>query len=217
MKLCRLVALLFFAVINAATAATTLKLHQDIELLAVDGQKVSSSLLKGADSLELDNGQHQLLFRVVKVVSAPGSEKQTYSSPLLLAAFNMRNQDIITILLPALDTPKAREHFDLNAQYQLVDNSNTPISARLDKLELSHDDLALRLEPILAQYNAANKSASVTAFTTPKQNAKTWPENNAASAQDSIDPFLILKYWFRQADKNTQERFLKWAKEKDNQ
>ncbi|MFT8211263.1 MAG: DUF2057 family protein [Symbiopectobacterium sp.] len=196
MKLCRLIALLFFAVSTISAAATTLRLHQDIELLAVDGQKVSSSLLKGADSLELDNGQHQLLFRVVKVVSLSGSEKHTYSSPLLLAAFNMRNQDVITILLPALDTPKARERFDLETQYQLVDNRNAPISARMDRLDLSSDDLTHRLEPILAQYNAANKSASVAAFTSPKQNAKTWPENNAANAQDGIDPFLILKYWF---------------------
>ncbi len=217
MNLRHLVALLFFAAINTATAATTLKLHQDIELLAVDGQKVSSSLLKGADRLELDNGQHQVLFRVVKVVSTSGSEKHTYTSPLLLAAFNMQNQDVITILLPALDTPKARECFDQETQYQLVDNRNAPISARLDKLELSNDELAHRLEPILAQYNAANKNASVTAFTSPKKNAKTWPETSTASAQDSIDPFLILKYWFRQADKDTQDRFLKWAKEKDNQ
>ncbi|MCW2474331.1 DUF2057 family protein [Candidatus Symbiopectobacterium sp. NZEC151] len=215
MKLYRVLMLLFFVTSSMVSAATTLKLHQDIELLAVDGQKVSSSLLKGADSLELDNGQHQLLFRVVKIISVSGSEKRTYSSPLLLAAFNMRNQDVITILLPALDTPKARERFDLDTHYQLVDNHNNPISARVDRLELSNDELAHQLESILAQYNAANKTASVTAFTSPKQNAKTWPDNNAANAQDSIDPFLILKYWFRQADKDTQDRFLKWAKEKD--
>ncbi|MBG6246595.1 hypothetical protein CS369_21110 [Candidatus Symbiopectobacterium sp. 'North America'] len=215
MKLYRVLVLLFFVTSSITSAATTLKLHQDIELLAVDGQKVSSSLLKDADSLELDNGQHQLLFRVVKIISASGGEKRTYSSPLLLAAFNMRNQDVITIQLPVLDTPKARERFDLDAHYQLVDNHNNPISARLDRLELSNNELTHQLKPILAQYNAANKNASVTAFTSPKQSAKTWPENNADNAQDSIDPFLILKYWFRQADKDTQDRFMKWAKEKD--
>ncbi|MGG2142025.1 DUF2057 family protein [Symbiopectobacterium sp. RP] len=215
MKLYRVLVLLFFVTSNIASSATTLKLHQDIELLAVDGQKVSSSLLKGADSLELDNGQHQVLFRVVKIISSSGGEKRTYSSPLLLSAFNMRNKDIITIQLPALDTPKARERFDLDTHYQLVDNHNNPISAHLDRLELSNDELTHKLEPILAQYNAANKNASITAFMSPKQNAKTWPENNAANTQDSIDLFLILKYWFWQADKDTQDRFLKWAKEKD--
>ena len=40
--------------------ATTLRLSTDVDLLVLDGKKVSSSLLRGADSIELDNGPHQL-------------------------------------------------------------------------------------------------------------------------------------------------------------
>lgn len=36
--------------------ATTLRLSTDVDLLVLDGKKVSSSLLRGADSIELDNG-----------------------------------------------------------------------------------------------------------------------------------------------------------------
>jgi len=39
--------------------ATTLRLSTDIDLLVLDGKKVSSSLLRGADSIELDNGLHR--------------------------------------------------------------------------------------------------------------------------------------------------------------
>ena len=39
--------------------ATTLRLSTDVDLLVLDGKKVSSSLLRGADSIELDNGPHQ--------------------------------------------------------------------------------------------------------------------------------------------------------------
>ncbi len=46
--------------------ATTLRLSTDVDLLVLDGKKVSSSLLRGADSIELDNGPHQLVFRVEK-------------------------------------------------------------------------------------------------------------------------------------------------------
>lgn len=45
--------------INTLATATTLKLSPDIDLLAVNGKKMTGSLLKGADSLELDCGQHQ--------------------------------------------------------------------------------------------------------------------------------------------------------------
>jgi hypothetical protein len=56
--------------ISMPAAATTLKLSPDIDLLVVDGKKMTGSLLKGADSLELDGGQHQLLFKVTKNVRA---------------------------------------------------------------------------------------------------------------------------------------------------
>lgn len=44
--------------------ATSLRLSNDIDLLVLDGKKVSSSLLRGAESIELENGRHQLVFRV---------------------------------------------------------------------------------------------------------------------------------------------------------
>lgn len=42
MKLYRVLVLLFFVTSSITSAATTLKLHQDIELLAVNGKKVSN-------------------------------------------------------------------------------------------------------------------------------------------------------------------------------
>lgn len=46
--------------------ATTLRLSNDVDLLVLDGKKVSSSLLRGAESIELENGVHQVVFRVEK-------------------------------------------------------------------------------------------------------------------------------------------------------
>lgn len=50
--------------------ATTLRLSNEVDLLVLDGKKVSSSLLRGAESIELENGPHQLVFRVEKKPSA---------------------------------------------------------------------------------------------------------------------------------------------------
>ncbi|EHX7048524.1 DUF2057 family protein, partial [Salmonella enterica subsp. enterica serovar Typhi] len=36
--------------------ATTLRLSNEVDLLVLDGKKVSSSLLRGAESIELENG-----------------------------------------------------------------------------------------------------------------------------------------------------------------
>ncbi len=65
--------------------ATTLRLSTDVDLLVLDGKKVSSSLLRGADSIELDNGPHQLVFRVEKTIHLSNSEERLYISPPLVA------------------------------------------------------------------------------------------------------------------------------------
>lgn len=44
-------------------SATTLKFGSDVELLALDGQPLPTALFKSANSLELDSGTHQVLFR----------------------------------------------------------------------------------------------------------------------------------------------------------
>lgn len=44
--------------------ATTLRLSNEVDLLVLDGKRVSGSLLRGADSIELENGPHQLVLRV---------------------------------------------------------------------------------------------------------------------------------------------------------
>ncbi len=66
--------------------ATTLRLSTDVDLLVLDGKKVSSSLLRGADSIELDNGPHQLVFRVEKTIHLSNSEERLYISPPLVVS-----------------------------------------------------------------------------------------------------------------------------------
>lgn len=61
--------------------ATTLRLSTDIDLLVLDGKKVSSSLLRGADSIELDNGPHQIVFRIEKNIRLSNHEQRLYISP----------------------------------------------------------------------------------------------------------------------------------------
>lgn len=66
--------------------ATTLKLSTDID----DGKKVSGSLLKRADSIELNNGAHQIVFRVEKNVRANTREPKLYISPPLVMSFDTK-------------------------------------------------------------------------------------------------------------------------------
>ncbi|AXF76176.1 hypothetical protein SY86_04920 [Erwinia tracheiphila] len=63
MKLCLVITGLIILLASATASATTLKLPNEINLLVLDGRKISGSLLKGADGIELERGQHQVLLR----------------------------------------------------------------------------------------------------------------------------------------------------------
>ena len=78
--------------------ATTLRLSTDVDLLVLDGKKVSSSLLRGADSIELDNGPHQLVFRVEKTIHLSNSEERLYISPPLVVSFSSSTRSIFACL-----------------------------------------------------------------------------------------------------------------------
>lgn len=66
MKLHLVLSGLLALLVVASCQATTLKLAPEIDLLVLDGRKISGSLLRGAEGLELERGEHQLLFRVEK-------------------------------------------------------------------------------------------------------------------------------------------------------
>lgn len=76
-----IITMLFVLYLPVTAFATTLRLSNDIDLLVLDGKKVSSSLLRGADSIELDNGPHQLVFRVEKTIRLSSHEERLYISP----------------------------------------------------------------------------------------------------------------------------------------
>lgn len=79
----------FFALYLPVTVfATTLRLSNEVDLLVLDGKRVSGSLLRGADSIELENGPHQLVLRVEKNIRLSGNEERLYISPPLVISFD---------------------------------------------------------------------------------------------------------------------------------
>lgn len=90
--------------------ATTLRLSTDVDLLVLDGKKVSSSLLRGADGIELDNGPHQLVFRVEKTIHLSNSEERLYISPPLVVSFNTQLINQVNFRLPRLENEREANH-----------------------------------------------------------------------------------------------------------
>ena len=197
--------------------ATTLRLSTDVDLLVLDGKKVSSSLLRGADSIELDNGPHQLVFRVEKTIHLSNSEERLYISPPLVVSFNTQLINQVNFRLPRLENEREANHFDAAPRLELLDGDATPIPVKLDILALTHSPKSPDYEAATQVYNKAGKRASLPQFATMMADDSTLL--SGVSELDVIPPQSQtlteqrLKFWFQQADADTRARFLQWAKQ----
>ncbi|NIY47077.1 curli synthesis inhibitor [Cedecea colo] len=197
--------------------ATTLQLSTDVDLLVLDGKKVSSSLLKGADSIELDNGAHQIVFRVEKNIRANAHEQRLYISAPLVVSFDTKRISQVNFNLPRIENEKESEVFDHAPHLQLLDGSAVAIPVKLDVLTTNPSPQGIDYENDTQRYNKAGKIASMPQF------AIMMADDSALLSRTSeLDPPVRpsetlteqrLKYWFVQADKTTRERFLQWVKE----
>lgn len=189
--------------IAASCQATTLKLAPEIELLVLDGRKISGSLLKGAEGLELERGEHQFLFRIDKTT---GSNRQYVSAPMI-ATFNAQTQSV-TIRLPALQNHNDVKKFERTPDFQLVDEQGNEIASKRDRLLNGHDN---DLEQAMITYNRTGKIASVPRFAQPHAAASvSAPAGDLALNQTSAERLLNL--WFHQVDTATRQRLLLWMK-----
>ncbi|MEL5297778.1 DUF2057 family protein [Serratia nevei] len=203
--------------ISMPAAATTLKLSPDIDLLVVDGKKMTGSLLKGADSLELDGGQHQLLFKVTKTVRS-GQHTQAYASLPLVATFNTQKISQVAIELPRIENDRDAQRFDRTLNYLVVDKDGNTLPFRHDVLHPDSVTFNTDLEKVMTDYNRQNRPASVPSFI--QANAGNASALALAAAPINAPTVTLkgenvseqmLQYWFQQADKETQKRFLRWA------
>ncbi|EKN3345096.1 DUF2057 family protein [Yersinia ruckeri] len=212
------------ACLSASALATTLKLSPEIDLLVVDGKNMSGSLLKGADSLELNSGQHQILFKVAKNLSDDASAQIFYTSPPLVVVFNTHNVKSVAIRLPAIANPREGLKFTRNPIYQLVDHNTHILPVRSDVLHPEDLSNSPSLENLMALYNLGNHKASVPSFASiPPSTTSAVPGTTLPAVGSNITDKTtrlngenvseqMLQYWFLQADKDTQKRFLDWAK-----
>src|SRR5699024_4377213 len=149
-----------------SVSATTLRLSSEVDLLVLDGKKVSSSLLRGADSIELENGPHQLVFRVEKTIQMPGHGERLYISPPRVASFNTQLISQVNFRLPSLLNERETAHFDAAPRLELLDGDAMPIPVKLDILAITSVAKPIDYEGEVERYNKSAKRASLPQFAT---------------------------------------------------
>jgi len=199
MKLYKVITGLVIMLIVSSAQATTLKLSADIDLLVLNGHKISGSLLKGADGLELERGEHQLLFRVEKSIQPLAHGPVMWVSAPQIVTFTTRSRSV-AIQLPTLTTLREARAFEKHPQYILLNENGDEIASRRDSLSVPADR---NYEKAMLDYNLNGRIASVPRFA---QQSNTTLNQDVAMGRTPAE--RVLHLWYQQVDAATRQRFI---------
>lgn len=200
MKLFRIVSGVAILMIVSSVQATTLRLSTEIDLLVLNGHKIVGSLLKGADGLEVERGEHQLLFRVEKEIKSPGPHGALHwvSSPQIVT-FTTHSR-AVSVTLPPLTTLSEVKAFEKHPRFTLMNEDGVEITSRRDSLNLPSDS---NFEQAMLQYNLTGRAASVPRFA-----LRSNPPLSRDLALSSSPTEKMLHLWYQQVDAATRQRFI---------
>ncbi|MDP8079812.1 curli polymerization inhibitor CsgI-related protein [Phocoenobacter skyensis] len=194
---------------SAISFAGELSGSKMVSFVAFDGQKVTSKT-----ELEInDTNIHQVVVEVGSIIRA-GSERAFFGSDPIILTFKGEPEDI-HISTPRIDTQFEANKFKKSPKFYIKTASGKNLSYKFDYLKGEGFMPNMRVIENLTEYNAGNGVAAVSNFSSKQlpvvlQNVKTKKGKITVSGQNVAEQ--QLQYWFQQADKATQQRFLKWAK-----
>ncbi|QIM66879.1 hypothetical protein A4G16_05580 [Mannheimia granulomatis] len=198
MKLTKMALALSTLFISSMSVAGTLSSSSMVEILAFDGQRVKS----GTSSVQMNENQtHQVVVEVAGIV-----EGDYFNSDKLILTFQGSAENA------KLEPPRLQSKLDLrkfteNQTVSIKTDSGKVISHKQDFLKGEGFLGSTRVEENLSKYNLGKHPASVEKLANAALEAK---------GQMLVDTKNVsqeqLQVLFQKADKETQKRFLDWAK-----
>ncbi|ERF77698.1 curli polymerization inhibitor CsgI-related protein [Gallibacterium anatis] len=219
MKLSRFALACVAATLSMSSLAATVTVTPNISLLAIDGEKAKSSLTKSQNSFNInDNNKHQVVVRVSEVVDN-GSDKTLFESDPIIVTFQAGNQDLV-ISAPRLDNMRNANMFAKDPKIVVKTSADQTVVSKQDILKQTGIFPDTRIAEDLAEYNASQGVAAVPNLVSVSMPAAIPTAAGAKATKAKITvqgenvAEQMLQYWYQQADKETQARFLKWAQGK---
>ncbi|WP_118865418.1 curli polymerization inhibitor CsgI-related protein [Haemophilus haemolyticus] len=204
---------------STATFAGMVSTSSNLELLAIDGQKASKSLAKDAKTFAVNDTQnHQVVVRLSEIIGS-GSSQTLFESNPVIVTFQGSTEDLV-ISAPVIRSRSESDKFNEMPSIIVKTKSGNTLSTKVDVLKQEGLFPSANVVNDLAEYNASGATASVAAFAattaaspmvaTPASNAKANKGKVVVQGENVAEQ--QLQYWFQQVDKETQTRFLNWAK-----
>lgn len=211
MKLGQITVALAALLAGSASFAGTISGSSNVEFLAFDGQKVKKSTVLQAN----ENQTHQVVVEVSTIYRASNDDVFFESDPIVLSFKG--SQENLTISAPKLASESDVSKFKKSPQFTLKTASGNTIEYKQDYLKGSGGFLPnANVVENLANYNVGDNVAAVKSLASVSMPAVIATSDKAAKGKVVVQGENVaeqqLQYWFQQADKETQKRFLDWAK-----
>lgn len=215
---------------STSVFAANLTIPMSFEYLALDGQKVESSVFNHKADLALTNGTHKIAIRYSDVVEDDFSDSQSFvkSTPFIVTIdvdgdyqYQLRSIDGEFVKDP--------HKFAENPQIVISRKDKGKVDYQVTQTNIQEESFMSRLFTGNSNANAEKNIAAVTAsgaaaaaVVTPAPVAKPKPksaiEQATASAPAAPAPKnsdaraeQMLQYWWLQADEQTRKEFMSWA------
>ncbi|MGC7559444.1 curli polymerization inhibitor CsgI-related protein [Pasteurella sp. PK-2025] len=200
---------------STASFAGVITSSSNIDFLAIDGQKASKSLLKETRSFNInDNQTHQVVVRVSEIVRS-GSDRTLFESEPIVITFQGIADDIL-ISAPRLETERDANKFKKDPVIHVKTVSGAEVSTKQEYLKQEGFLPSVNLIENLSEYNASGAPAAVAGFASTTMPAAipgfAKAQKGKITVQGENVAEQMLQYWYQQADKETQQRFIQWAK-----
>lgn len=213
MKLAQLTMAIAAVAIAGSALAGTVTGSSNVTFLAFDGKK-----LKKKDTIQInDTRPHQVVVEVSSIYQS-GSDSNFFESSPIVMSFNGSPEDI-QIIAPNLRSSFDVEKFKENPTFTIKTASGKQLDYKKDYLKGEGFLPNANIEGNLANYNSGDGVAAVKGLAAmpmaammPMQNGKAAKGKVMVQGENIAEQ--QLQYWFQQADKETQKRFLEWAKKR---
>ena len=215
MKLCKFALGVVTLAVSMSSLAGMVTSSSNLEFLAINGQKASKSLLKEKKSFNADTNQtQQVVVRLGEIVGT-GSSQALFESNPIIVTFKGTADDVV-VFAEKIRSQEEGEKFNKQPQITVKTKSGNVIDAKIDTLKQEGLFPAANIVNDLAEYNASNAPAAVSALAVPAVGMMPIVSGKTMKGKVVVQGENIaeqqLQYWFQQADKETQTRFLNWAK-----
>ncbi|ELV8644237.1 TPA: DUF2057 domain-containing protein [Vibrio vulnificus] len=203
-----LTCILAMSISGLATAAVTLHVPDDVTLFVANGQKakLSGSLFASSKTIELPNGENQIVFQYEPYFSQ-GNDRIGVESNVIIAKFSANDTDL-NFVLPKYRDHRVAEQEIKQMQWQLVDEQGAAVTKSEDKLVKSGMQIGRDYAREAADYNQTGGIAAIgtavsvaTIKTEPVANVETKVKAGDNTAEE------MLHFWYDKADEATKARF----------